>query len=60
MPAADIAAIFIALARFTGAVYPDRLEAVDDVLAACQQVQSLNPSVTLPTPARLVTDAGHI
>ncbi len=47
MPAADIAAIFIALARFTGAVYPDRLEAVDDVLAACQQVRAVNPSVTL-------------
>ena len=42
MPAADIAAIFIALARFTGAVYPDRLEAVDNVLAACQQVRALN------------------
>ena len=38
MPAADVAAMFIALARFTGAVYPDRLAAVDDVLAACQQV----------------------
>jgi hypothetical protein len=37
MAAADIAAMFIALIRFAGAVYPDRLEAVDDVLAACQQ-----------------------
>ena len=41
MPAADIAAMFIGLVRFTGAVYPDRLDAVDDVLAACQQERAL-------------------
>ena len=42
MAAADIAAIFIALIRFAGAVYPDRLDAVDDVLAACQQARALD------------------
>ena len=46
MAAADIAAVFIALIRFAGAVYPDRLDAVDDVLAACQQARALVPFVT--------------
>lgn len=39
MPVADLAAIHIGLARFAGAVYPDDLEHVDAVLAACTQVR---------------------
>ena len=50
MAAADIAAIFIALIRFAGAVYPDRLDAVDDVLAACQQACAWQYSVAYPPP----------
>ncbi|KAK9808922.1 hypothetical protein WJX72_006449 [[Myrmecia] bisecta] len=34
MPAADVAAMYIALLGFTGSVYPDRLDSVDQVLAA--------------------------
>ena len=37
MPAADVAAMFIALAQFTGTVYPDRLDHVDYVLTSCYQ-----------------------
>ena len=37
MPAADVAAMFIALAQFTGTVYPDRLDYVDYVLTSCYQ-----------------------
>ena len=44
MPAADVAAMFIALAHFTGTVYPSKLEYVDDVLTSCYQV-CLLPSV---------------
>lgn len=45
MPAADIAALYIALVRFTAAVYPQRLDLVDQVLASCQEVRAavLNP-----------------
>lgn len=38
MPIADIAAIFIALAQFTGSVYPNRLDLVDSVLTSCYKV----------------------
>lgn len=41
MPVADVAAIHIGLARFAGAVYPDNLEHIDAVLAACTSVRSL-------------------
>jgi hypothetical protein len=40
MPGADIAAMFIALANFVGAVYPDRLEYIDRVLSSCHEVCS--------------------
>ena len=46
MAAADITAVFIALVCFTGAVYPDRLDYVNDVLAACQEVRSGDNNVT--------------
>ena len=39
-----LAAMFIALAHFTGTVYPSKLEYVDDVLTSCYQV-CLLPSV---------------
>lgn len=38
MPAADVTAMFIALAQFTGTVYPDKLDYVDLVLTSCYQV----------------------
>lgn len=38
MPAADAAAMYIALLNFTGSVYPDRLEYVDEVLQTCHEV----------------------
>ena len=38
MPGADVAAMYIALAHFAGAVYPDRLDYIDRVLASCQEV----------------------
>lgn len=37
MPPGDIAAMFIALAQFCNAVYPDRLDYLDRVFAACGQ-----------------------
>jgi hypothetical protein len=40
MPVSDLAAIHIGLARFAGAVYPDDLDHVDAVLAACTEVGS--------------------
>ena len=50
MPAADIAALYIALVRFTGAVYPQRLDLVDQVLASCQEVRG-PPAPTPPAAA---------
>ena len=44
MPVSDLAAIHIGLARFAGAVYPDDLEHVDAVLAACTEVRAAMPS----------------
>ena len=38
MPAADVTAMYIALAQFTASVYPDRLDFVDLVLTSCYQV----------------------
>jgi len=43
MPAADVTAMFIALADFSGAVYPDSLDQVDLVLTSCYQVPPLLP-----------------
>ncbi len=43
MPVADVAAIHIGLARFAGAVYPENLEHIDAVLAACAEVGRGNP-----------------
>ena len=40
MPAADLTAMHIALAHFTSAVYPDRLDYVDTVLTACYEARS--------------------
>jgi len=37
MPAADLAAVYSGLLAFSGAVYPDRLDYVDDVLKTCHQ-----------------------
>ena len=39
MPAADVTAMYIALAQFTASVYPDRLDFVDLVLTSCYQVR---------------------
>lgn len=39
MPVSDLAAIHIGLARFAGAVFPDNLEHIDAVLAACAEVR---------------------
>lgn len=63
MPVSDLAAIHIGLARFAGAVYPDDLEHVDAVLAACAEVRAcvswccqlntdrtnINPPSSVPT-----------
>lgn len=38
MPAAEITAMYIALAQFTASVYPDRLDFVDLVLTSCYRV----------------------
>jgi hypothetical protein len=38
MPGADIAAMYIALANFVGAVYPDHLDHIDRVLQSCHEV----------------------
>jgi hypothetical protein len=38
MPAADVTAMFIALAEFSGSVYPESLDQVDLVLTTCYQV----------------------
>ena len=48
MPAADVAAMFIALAQFTGTVYPDRLDYVDYVLTSCYQ--AIPPAIRLDCP----------
>ena len=45
MPGADVAAMYIALANFVGAVYPDRLDYIDRVLSSCQQVGILHPGM---------------
>lgn len=45
MQAADTAAMFIALAQFCNSMYPDRLDYLDRVFAACAQA-SLQTSVT--------------
>jgi vacuolar protein sorting-associated protein 35 len=37
MPAADLAAVYSGLLAFSGAVYPDRLDYVDDVLKTCHE-----------------------
>ena len=39
MPGADVAAMYIALAHFAGAVYPDRLDYIDRVLASCHEAR---------------------
>lgn len=39
MPGSDIAAMFIALANFVGAVYPDKLQYIDRVLSSCYEVR---------------------
>ena len=53
MPAADIAALYIALIRFTAAVYPQRLDMVDQVLASCQEVQHQARSILASAPVAL-------
>lgn len=37
MPAADLAAVYSGLLAFSGAVYPERLDYVDDVLKTCHE-----------------------
>ncbi|EIE25972.1 vacuolar protein sorting-associated protein 35, partial [Coccomyxa subellipsoidea C-169] len=37
MPGADIAAMYISLANFVGAVYPDHLDYIDRVLQSCHE-----------------------
>ena len=39
MAVAELAAIYIGLARFASAVYPDNLQHTDAVLAACAEVR---------------------
>lgn len=41
MPGADIAAMYIALANFVGAVYPDHLDYINRVLESCHEVHYL-------------------
>lgn len=40
MPGADVAAMYIAAADFVGAVYPDRLDYIDRVLASCHEARA--------------------
>jgi vacuolar protein sorting-associated protein 35 len=40
MPAADLAAVYSGLLAFSGAVYPERLDYVDDVLKTCHEALS--------------------
>lgn len=44
MPGADIAAMYIALANFVGAVYPDHLDYIDRVLQSCHEVLHVYPA----------------
>ena len=46
MPTADVTAMYIALAQFTGSVYPDRLDFVDLVLTSCYKVSHISDTIT--------------
>ena len=46
MPAAEVTAMYIALAEFTASVYPDRLDFVDLVLTSCYQASASPASVS--------------
>lgn len=41
MPGADIAAMYIALGNFVGAVYPDHLDYINRLLESCYEVHHL-------------------
>lgn len=54
MPPADLAAMYSGLLAFAGAVYPDRLDYVDEVMAKCHQALSPRAPVTDPRAERQV------
>lgn len=60
MQAADTAAMFIALAQFCNSMYPDRLDYLDRVFAACAQASLPKALMGCVTLTKLVFWVLHV